>query len=309
MSPRPLREQTGPPRSRGGWRHRSDRRWALVFLAPQVIGLLVFIVAPLVFAVVLSFARWDGLGPLSFVGFDNFLAQVRDPLFGRSVLNTLALALVTVPVGVGLSVLVASALERVAYRSVYRIIYFAPVVTSSVAVAVVWQFLLSSDGPLTAGLKALGWQDPPSWLGDPRFALLAVCVVTIWSSLGLNVIICLAGLQSIPQSVREAALVDGAGPVRRFTGVTLPLLSPTIFFLSIVSVISSLQAFDTIFLLTRNAGPDNATRTIVYHVYDLGFRRFEFGTSSAAALLLLVLTLVVTLLQFAAQKRFVHYES
>jgi multiple sugar transport system permease protein len=281
----------------------------VVFLAPQVIGLLAFIAAPMGFALALAFVSWDGLGPMTFVGFDNFTAQVRDPLFLRSVLNTLGLAAVTVPVGISLAVLVAVALDRIRFRQVYRVIYFAPVVTSSVAVAVVWQFLLGSDGVVDGALKAVGWDQPPQWLADPRFALLAVCIVTIWSSLGLNVIICLAGLQNIPSTVREAARVDGAGPVRTLVSITLPLLSPTIFFLAIVSVISSLQAFDTIFLLTKNAGPDNATRTVVYHVYDLGFRRFEFGASSAAALLLLVLTLIVTLVQFTAQKRFVHYET
>lgn len=314
--PRPARRAAGRGRrspavaaTRGGWRRRSDRRWAVVFLGPQVVGLVAFIAAPLAFAVALAFVSWDGLGPMRFVGFDNLISQLHDPLFLRAVLNTLGLAAVTVPVGIGLAVLLAVALDRVAFRQLYRVIYFAPVVTSSVAVAVVWQFLLGSDGIVDGVLRRLGWDHPPQWLADPRFALLAVCIVTIWSSLGLNVVICLAGLQNIPASVREAARVDGAGPARTLWNITLPLLSPTIFFLAVVSVISSLQAFDTIFLLTKNAGPDNATRTVVYHVYDLGFRRFEFGASSAAAVLLLLLTLVVTLVQFTAQKRFVHYES
>jgi multiple sugar transport system permease protein len=135
-----------------------------------------------------------------------------------------------------------------------------------------------------------------------------VCIVTIWSSLGLNVIIFLAGLQNISPSVIEAARIDGAGAWRLFTAIRLPLLSPIVFFSSVIAFISSLQTFDTVYVLVRNAGPDNATRTIVYHIYDLGMKKFEFGLSSAASIILLLLTLVITAIQFAAQKKFVHYE-
>ncbi|GGQ28284.1 carbohydrate ABC transporter permease [Streptosporangium pseudovulgare] len=290
-------------RNRDGW-------WAALFLAPQVLGLLAFLVFPLGFAVVLAFMKWDGLGEKSWVGFDNFAAQLTDPEFGTAVWNTVKLALLTVPIGLTLALLVALALNNVRGRTFYRVVYFLPVVTSSVAVAVMWQVILASGdyGVLNSTLHRWFGVTPPDWLDDPGWVIVAIAVVTIWSSLGLNVVIFLAGLQTIPPSLTEAARIDGAGPVRVLRSVTLPMISPTIFFSTVVAVISSFQAFDQIYVLV-NPDHNEGARTIVYQVYDLGFQKFEFGMSSAAALILLALTLLVTFVQFAAQKRLVHYDS
>lgn len=297
----------GDLRTEATWRRR-DRRWGWVFIAPQLAGMLLFVVLPFGASLTLAFARWNGLTPLEWVGLANFREQLSDPLLGRAVLNTLLIALITVPVGLSVALLLAVALERLRTRSLYLVMFFAPVVTSSVAVAMIWQQMFRQDGLLGEVVgRALGIT-PPDWLNRPALALVAVCIVTIWSSVGLNVVIFLAGLQNISESVVEAARLDGAGSLRLMWSVRLPLLSPIIFFSVVIAVISSLQTFDVVFLLTANAGPDNATRTIVYHIYDLGFGRFEFGPASAASVLLLVLTLVITGLQFAAQKRFVHYE-
>lgn len=267
-----------------------------------------FILLPFLASLVLAFAKWDGLTALEWVGIDNFTAQLADPLLGKAILNTLLIAIITVPIGLLLAVIVAVALEKLRTRTLYLVMFFAPVVTSTVAVAMIWQQIFRSDGMLSSTIGTIFGITPPDWLGDPRLALIAVCIVTIWSSLGLNVIIFLAGLQNISPSVIEAAKLDGAGPVRLFLNIRLPLLSPIVFFSSIIAFISSLQTFDTVFILTSDAGPDNATRTIVYHIYDLGFGKFQFGLSSAASVILLILTLVITALQFAAQKKFVHYE-
>ncbi|MFI9592451.1 carbohydrate ABC transporter permease [Nonomuraea sp. NPDC052265] len=290
-------------RDRDGW-------WAAIFLAPQVGALVVFLVIPLGFAVVLAFMNWDGLGEKSWAGLANFAGQLTDPLFGRAVWNTLKLALLTVPFGLALAVLIAVALNSIKGSNVYRVVYFMPVVTSSVAVALMWQVILAGDenGVLNTSLMSWFGVSGPDWLLDPGWVIVAIAVVTIWSSLGLNVVIFLAGLQTIPPQVVEAARIDGAGPFRIFRSVTLPLLSPTIFFSTVVAVISSFQAFDQIYVLVDPKDNEGA-RTIVYHIFDLGFKKFEFGPSSAAALILLVLTLLVTLVQFAAQKRFVHYDS
>lgn len=295
------------PRREAAWRRR-DRRWGYVFVGPQLIGMAVFVLLPFVASLVLAFASWNGLTELEWVGFDNFAAQLQDELLLRSIVNTLLIAIVTVPVGLGIAVVIAVALERLRTRTLYLILFFAPVVTSTVAVAMIWQQLFRADGVLSTAIASVFGIAPPDWLNDPRLALLAVCIVSIWSSLGLNVIIFLAGLQNISPSVIEAARIDGAGAWRLFRSIRLPLLSPIVFFSSIVAFISSLQTFDTVFVLTADAGPDNATRTIVYHIYDLGFGRFEFGPSSAASVILLLLTLVITAIQFGAQKKFVHYE-
>jgi multiple sugar transport system permease protein len=297
----------GAPRAEAAWRRR-DRRWGYVFVAPQMIGMALFVLVPFVAAVVLAFAQWDGLTPLTWIGFDNFRTELTDPLFGRALINTMLIALITVPIGLGLAVVIAVALERLKTRTLYLALFFAPVITSSIAVAMIWQQLFRKDGVLSHAIATIFHVPAPDWLQDPRLALLAVCIVTIWSSLGLNVVIFLAGLQNISPSVIEAARIDGAGAIALFFRVRLPLLSPVLFFSSIIAFISSLQTFDIVFVLVANAGPDNATRTIVYHIYDLGFGKTQFGVASAASILLLILTLVITAIQFGFQKRFVHYE-
>lgn len=290
-----------------GWRRR-DRLWGYFFVAPQTIGMLVFVLIPFVMTMVLSFEKWSGLGPMKWVGLDNYANQLTDPLFQRAVLNTCLIALITVPIGLALALLFARLLQHVRGRSVYLIALFAPVVTNSIAVAMIWQQLLRQDSPFSAAVGALLHTEPPNWLGEPTLALLSVCLVAIWSSLGLNVVIMLSGLQTIPPTILEAARVDGAGPIRRFFSIEVPLVSPIIFYSVVVAVISSFQTFDIVYVLTNNAGPDNATRTIVYHIYDVGYRSAKMGVSSAASVVLLILTLAVTLLQFAGQKKLVNYD-
>lgn len=296
-----------PMRKEAAWRRR-DRLWGYVFVGPQLIGMGLFVVLPFVASLVLAFADWDGLGELTWVGLDNFVDQLQDPLLGRSILNTLLIAIITVPIGLALAVIVAVALEKLKTRALYLVLFFSPVVTATVAIAMIWQQMFRVDGVLSTTIARVFGIDPPNWLQDPRLALLAVCIVTIWSSLGLNVVIFLAGLQNISPSVIEAARIDGAGAVRLLLSIRLPLLSPIVFFSSVISFISSLQTFDIVYVLVSGGGPDNATRTIVYHIYDLGFGRFEFGLSSAASIILLLLTLIITAVQFGAQKKFVHYE-
>lgn len=290
------------------WKKR-DRWWAVLFLAPQAFGTALFTLLPFGFIFYLAFFEWNGFGDKKFVGFGNFYNQITDPLFLRAVANTLILAVVTVPSGLFLAIIIAVLVNKIKHKSVYMIMLFAPVVTSSVAVALIWQQLLRGDGWISATVSRIFHLPPPQWLQDPRFALLAVCAVTIWASLGLNIVIFQAGLQNISPSVLEAATIDGAGRIRTFRSIILPLLSPTIFFQSIIAFISSLQAFDLIFVLVKNAGPENATRTIVYQIYDLGFRRAEFGLSSAAAVFLLFLSVIITIVQFGFEKKLVHYEN
>lgn len=305
------RPRTAPAKTSPTKKVRSrDGLWAAFFLAPQVVGLVVFLIVPLGFAVVLAFTQWGGIDEQKWVGFDNFAAQLSDPMFGQAVWNTIKIALITVPVGLSLSVLIAVALNNIKGSNFYRVLYFMPVVTSSVAVALIWQVILANDenGVLNTSLRKWFGITAPDWLGSPQWVIVSIAIVTIWSSLGLNVVIFMAGLQTIPPQVFEAARIDGASALQTFRRVTLPLLSPTIFFSTIVAVISSLQAFDLIYVLVDPKDNEGA-QTIVFRVYELGFRDFQFGMSSAASILLLLLTLIVTLIQFAAQKRFVHYDS
>jgi len=300
----------GSPRPRGlpAWRRR-DRSSGYLFVAPQVVGTTMFVLIPFAAGVVLAFAKWDGLTELTWVGLKNFGTVLGDPVFLKSILNTVLIAVITAPVGLGLALVVAVGLDKIRGRTVYLLCYFAPVLTSSVAVSLIWQQLFRQDGNLSQSIAAIFGIDPPAWLSDPHLVLMAVCIVIIWSSMGLNVVLFLAGLQAISPSVVEAARIDGAGPWTMLRRIRIPLLSPIIFFTTVVSVISSFQTFDAVFILTKDGGPQNSARTIVYHVYDVGFRKFEFGLASAASVVLLILTVMVTLAQIALQKRLVHYES
>ncbi|WP_198684027.1 carbohydrate ABC transporter permease [Brachybacterium sp. YJGR34] len=289
------------------WRRR-DRLWGMAFVAPQALGMAVFTLLPFAVAFYLAFTEWNGFGTPQWVGLANFADQIGDPLLRRSILNTLVLALVTVPIGLGLSMVLATMLNSIRRRGLYLLLLFAPVVTSQVAIALIWQQMLRPDGAFSSLIARVLGVVPPDWLANPYTALAAVCLVTIWASVGLNTVIFMAGLQNISPSVLEAAQIDGAGVLTRFLRIVLPMVSPVIFYQSVVAFISSLQTFDLVFVLVKDAGPDNGTRTIVYHIYDEGFQKSDFGVSSAASIILLALTLLITAIQFGAQKRFVHYE-
>lgn len=288
-------------------RRWSERGWALFFLGPQLVGLVVFVVGPLLFAMGLSLTEWDGLSSPEFVGVDNFVRQLTDETFLVSLRNTLFFTLLLVPGELVCALLVALALHTVRGRVLYRLFYFAPVVTSSVAVSVVWLWLLNGEfGPINAYLRDIGL-DPPNWLVDSRTVIPAIALVSIWRGLGFTMVIFLAGLQAVPKEYLEAATVDGAGPVRRFWSVTLPMLSPTILFLAIMSFIGSFQVFDIAYTMTRG-GPGTASYTLVYDIYDLAFTQFRFGDSAAVAVVLFAILLAITLVQLRMQRRFVHYE-
>ncbi|HET6910439.1 MAG TPA: sugar ABC transporter permease [Mycobacteriales bacterium] len=290
------------------WRRR-DLWWGLFFVGPQTLLMVAFVLVPFAVGLALAFTNWGGFGALHWIGLSNFSTELHDPIFRKAVVNTLIIAAVTVPIGLGLAVVLATALEKVRLRSVYLTLLFLPVVTSSVAVSMIWQQLLQPQGPISTAVSKIFGIAPPDWLNNPGLILFAVCAVAIWSSLGLNVVIFLAGLQTIDENVVEAARVDGAGPIRIFWSIKMPLLSPTMFFSTVVAVISSFQTFDIVYVLTSGDGPGDSARTMVYHIYDVGFLHTEFGLSSAAAVILFLLTMVVTLAQFALQGRFVHYES
>jgi multiple sugar transport system permease protein len=286
---------------------RRENLTGYAFLAPQLIGLVAFMVGPLVFALVLSVSHWDGFGTRSFAGLENFTTVFTDPRLTRSAWNTLWFTLLQVP-GLMLSgFLVALLLQRAGrMKSFYRTFYFAPVVTSTVAVAAIWLWLFNPEiSPVNNLLRDLGLP-APNWLQDAHFVIPAFAIVGIWQGLGYQVVMFMAGLDNIPRSLLEAAELDGAGELQKLRKVTLPLLSPTILFLSITSIIGSFQVFDYIFFFYETTAPANA-RTIVYEIVNIAFREFRFGFASAIAIYLFIVLLIVTGLQLLAQKRWVHY--
>lgn len=282
--------------------------WGYVFLAPQLVGMLAFSIIPLVFMFVLSLYSWDGFGNKSFVGLSNFASTFQDPLFWTAVVNTLYYTLLTVPVGIALAIVVAVMVNRVRFKSVYRVAYFMPNVTSSVAVGVIWMWLLNGKfGVINQFLLKFGIHGP-DWLVDFNWVMPSIAMVSIWWGLGFNMILFLAGLQSISRSYYEAAEIDGANKFQQFFQITLPLLSPTTLFVTIISIIGSFQVFDQAYVMT-NGGPAYASYTMVFHIYTLAFVNFTFGKSAAAAVCLFVMILIFTILQMTASRRLVHYDA
>jgi len=288
-------------------KHRRDTLAALGFLAPQLVGLLAFMLGPLIFAFVLGFSSWDGFGSRSFVGLDNFIGVLQDPQLRQSWLNTAWFTILQLP-GLMITGFIFAFLMQMAGRlkSFYRIFFFAPQVTSSIAVAAIWLWLLNPEiSPLNTFLARLGLPTP-DWLQDPQTAIPAIALVSIWQALGYMIVMYMAGLESVPKSLLEAADIDGASGWQKMRKITIPLLSPTILFLSITSIIGSFQVFDYIYFFYDVTAPSNA-RTIVYEIVNIAFREFRFGYASAIAIYLFIVLLIVTGLQLLAQKRWVHY--
>ena len=288
---------------------KRETAWGYFFLAPQLIGLVAFALGPMVAVLVLSFGSWDLIHAFSWVGWSNYSTEFSDPIFWKSVTNTLYYTAVFIPGSLVLALLVALVLNRrLALRGWYRAIFFMPVITPTVAVALVWVWILNPDYGLVNDLLYRFGITGPGWYADIGWAMPSVIIVSIWRNFGYSMVIFLAGLQGVPSQLYEAAQIDGSGRWALFRHITLPMLSPTTFFLVVTNIISSLQVFDQIFILSPNneGGPDDATRVIVFHIYSLAFRLFQFGAASAATVCLFAVILLVTLVQFRFQ-RWVHY--
>ncbi|HZR43433.1 MAG TPA: sugar ABC transporter permease [Ktedonobacteraceae bacterium] len=291
-------------------RRLTEALWGYIFLFPQLLGLLAFSLVPLVTVFYLSSVKWDGLGPIQFVGLQNFIEQFApDSDLRIALINTSYYVLITVPGGIILALLIALGLNKVRGKTLYRVLYFMPYITSGVAVSVIWLWLLNGDfGLINTLLRVWLHIQGPSWLTDQRFVIPSIAVVSIWQGLGFNMVVLLAGLRNIPATYAEAARVDGANRLQLFWRVTLPLLSPIVFLVTVLSIIGSLQVFDQVFILT-GGGPGKDSYTMVYHIYHQAFVEFQFGSASASAVILFVLILLLTLIQFALRKRWVYYES
>lgn len=289
-------------------RNLKEALWGYFFILPQMIGLLAFALIPLIAVFYLSLNSWDGLGQIQFVGLQNFIDQIQGSDLRIALLNTILYTLIVVPGGLLLSLLVALGLHRVGGRDIYRVLYFMPVVTGPVAIAVMWAWLLNSDyGLINSLLRNWFHIQGPGWLTDSHVVIPSIAMVSIWGGLGFNMIIFLAGLQGIPATYGEAARIDGANKFQLFWNVTLPLLTPTIFFTTVISIINSFQGFDLIYVLT-GGGPGKDSYTLVYHIYHLAFEVSNFGPASAVAVILFVILLTLTVFQFQLQRRWVNYD-
>ena len=293
---------------------RNNWFWGYFFISPVFLGVMVFSIGPVLFSFYMAMTEWNGLTNPVFIGLNNFVTIVRDAQIGREFINTLIYMIGTVPIGLSLSVFVAVLLNsKIKGKSFFRVAFFLPVVTMPVAIATVWRYLFNSQFGLVNYLfRPFGLN--PQWLGDPHYIMPALIVVAIWGGIGYSAIILLAGLQNIPKTYYEAADIDGANPFNQFFHITIPLLSPTIFFLLITSMIGAFKAFDLVYLFAgasadaSGAPTTEAIRTMVFGIYQKGFNLLRMGYAAAEAVVLFIIILIVTLIQFRLQKKFVFYD-
>jgi len=281
-----------------------------LFILPNLIGLAVFTFFALAFSLTISFTDWNLVGSLSdlhFVGFDNYVALVKDKLFWVSLLNNLWFLLV-VPVETLLALLIAIALNRFVIGSkALRVVYYLPNITNMAAVLVVWNLLFHPEkGPVNVVLKSLGWLHPPMWMFDEAWSKPTVALFGVWTSIGFYVLIYLAGLQGINRELYESADMDGAGGFKKLLRITIPMISPTTFFVVVLSVIKSFQQWSSVQILTEG-GPGNSTYILGYYIYNMGFKYYKMGYASAIAWVLFFIVLIITLIQWKGQKKWVHY--
>lgn len=293
---------------KGSGLQRKEHRAAVLFLLPSFIAFILFMAAPIVYGLLLSFTNNKGINsPLHFVGLQSYERLTRDSYFSTSLSNNLIYVATFTPAVILMALALALLLnQRVLARGFFRATYFFPYITSMVSVAIVWNYLLAPNGPINGILRAMGWAGPPQWLISQHTALLSVVIVSVWKEFGFYMLILLAGLQTIPEYLYEAATIDGAAPWQKLRRITLPMLSPALFLCIIMAVINSFQVFDLVNIMTKG-GPGRATNVLVLRIYQEGFVNMKMGYASAIAYVLFGIILVVTIVQFAVQSKWVQY--
>jgi multiple sugar transport system permease protein len=288
---------------------RKEELAAYLFILPSFAGFVVFLLVPMVTSLGISLYDWELLVAPRFIGLKNFSDLLRDNVFRQVMFNTAYYTLGLVPLNIVVSLSLALWLNtKLRFVNLYRVAFFLPVVTVTVAVSLIWKWMYEPYvGLINAGLHLVGIQGP-NWLSDPHWAMPALIFMSLWKGFGYNMVLFLAGLQGIPPTLYEAATIDGASAWQRFWRITLPLLSPTMFFAVVMTIISSFQVFDQAYVMT-GGGPAFATNTIVLYIYQNGFTFFRMGYASAIAWVLFALIFVITLIQMRVQNRWVQYDT
>lgn len=284
--------------------NKNDGLTALIFILPAVLGTLIFIVIPVFFSFSLSFVDWDLLSPMKFVGLSNFKDVLTDSTFVQVLINTFVFAIASSVFAVIIPLVLACILNtKIRGSNFYKTAYFLPFITPMIVIAIVWQWVFDPN----MGLLNQILHTHIKWLYDVRFAMPALIAVSVWKLIGYNMIIFLSGLSTINQEVLEAAKIDGANSWQVLKNVTVPLLSPTIFFVIVITSISSFQVFDLIYVMTQG-GPDNSTMVLVYSIYKYAFEYFDVGKASAIAYILFAIIFVLVLCQWKLRKKMVYNE-
>lgn len=291
-------------------RKRAEFFWGWLFILPTMIGLIVLNIIPIFQTIYQSFFKTGAFGRGNiFVGFANYERLFADGAVWQALLNTIKYAIVEVPFSIAIALVIAVLLNtKMRGRSAYRAIYFLPMVVAPAAVSMVWKWLFNTEfGLLNHILESMGLKSI-AWLSDPKIAIYSLAVVGIWSVIGYNMVLFLAGLQEIPRDYYEAAEIDGASGIQQFFKITVPLISPTMFFVVVTRVISSMQIFDSIYMMINTSSPAlKKTQSLVYLFYRYAFVENNKGYGSAIVVLLLCVIMIITIFQMIAQKKWVHY--
>jgi multiple sugar transport system permease protein len=299
---------TAVPRRRKPFRNR-DSFAAIFFLAPSLGGFALFVLIPIVGSILIAFTVWPLAGVAHWTGFDNFVTLfTKDQIFVQAVYNTLFFVLTYVPINIVLSLSLAAWISpRVKGRNVYRFLLFVPVVTPMIANAAIWRIMLVPDGLIDSVSKTVTGVGAPNYLGLTSTAMITIVIMSLWQGFGYNLMVFAAALEAVPENLTEAAALDGAGSIRQFFSIKLPMISPAVFFGTTMTIITSFQVFAQAYILT-GGGPSFSTQTLVMTLYQDGFQYHNLGYASAIGVLLFGGILLVSGLVFASQKKLVHYE-
>jgi multiple sugar transport system permease protein len=288
---------------------RTEMWYGYLFVLPIVLGYVAFLLGPVIYAFVMSFSNWSLLHSLKFTGMDNYArALTADPVFWSSLLNTLYFSAGMVPINIGVALLLALLLSRnLPLMGLFRTAIFTPVVVSLVVWAIVWKFIFATDGGLVnLIIRQFGFKDIP-WLFSMTWTMPVVILVSALKNVGMNMVIFLGALSTVPKDYYEAARIDGASAWSSFRSITLPLISPAIFMTTIITIIGSLKVFGQVYVMTQG-GPGTSTYVLVYYIYRLAFRSYEFGYASTISFILFFIIMLLTLFQWHLRRKWVHYE-
>ncbi len=299
-------------------RKRTEMMWGFIFVGPVILGILIFMGFPTLYGFFISTFKWTIIGRSpQFIGFNNYLRLVNDPAFLKAFKNTLVYVSGILLFSVPLSLLLAILFNRkMPFGEVLKIIYYLPVITMMVAISMVWRWVLSTEYGILNYILGIFGVENIAWLNDPKWAMPALIIMSVWKGVGFNMVLFIAGLKNISPMYYEAADIDGAGPFRKFIKITLPLLSPTTLFILLTTMMNSFQIFAQAKILfagatseAAGAGPDNAANTIVVYLYNNAFKWGHAGYAAAQGVFLFIILIIITLVQMNLQKRWVHYEA
>ena len=285
---------------------RLEENWGWIMVAPTIIGLIVLNLWPFVQTIYTSFCEHEGFGRYSFTGLQNYIDMFQNAEFWKATWNTILFCILTVPVGLFISLLVAMLLNaKIKFKGGFRTIFFLPLVCAPAAVTMVWRFIFNGE----YGTLNQIFGSHIGWITDPRFVMISCAIVAIWSNIGYDAVLLLAGLQNIPKTLYEANSIDGAGPVRQFFTITLPMVSPTLFVVMIMRLMSSVKVYDLIYMMVEETNPAiTSVQSLMYLFYRSSFVTGERGYGSAIVLWTVLLIGLVTVIQFYGQKKWVNYD-